>query len=363
MTGGGVLGLKLRDRDAIVTDEGIIFRVYGYFHPPGRYICDAEYAPSEIFKSTDPRAVRQRGLTIFYKFYGDDGQRFVMEHRPQYTVFYEPLQKRLVGVASRHIREVRRPKQKLRELLQEPPEDELLSALRGLIETVTRRSGLPSRDFGVFGSLLHDFYHPRFSDLDLTVYGREQLAKLCDTLREIYSERDSPLRNEFEDEKVLKGKRWKFLNYSPKEFLVHQRRKMTYAVFRDRGGGRCVKVEFEPVKKWSEIFNEYDSQTRIARRGWVKAVARVTDDSDAPFMPSIYKVEVLEVLSGPKVDDVQRVISYVEEFRMQAKRDEVIQVEGNLEQVTTPKGSFHQITLTYGSRYYEQALKTIECVG
>jgi hypothetical protein len=44
---------------------------------------------------------------------------------------------------------------------------------------------------------------------------------------------------------------------------------------------------------------------------------------------------------------------------MQARNDEKVYVEGNLEEVITPFDSFHEITLTYGPRYYEQVLKTI----
>ncbi len=44
---------------------------------------------------------------------------------------------------------------------------------------------------------------------------------------------------------------------------------------------------------------------------------------------------------------------------MQAKRDEQVRVEGNLEEVVTEAGTFHQIALTYGPRYYEQTLKVI----
>jgi len=49
----------------------------------------------------------------------------------------------------------------------------------------------------------------------------------------------------------------------------------------------------------------------------------------------------------------------MEEFRMQACEDEKVYVEGNLEEVTTPKGSLYQITLTYCPRYYEQVLKVV----
>jgi hypothetical protein len=39
------------------------------------------------------------------------------------------------------------------------------------------------------------------------------------------------------------------------------------------------------------------------------------------------------------------------------QKDDEVYVEGNLEEVATSKGSFHQITLTHCPRYYEQVLK------
>ncbi|MEM1883806.1 MAG: hypothetical protein QXE14_04300, partial [Candidatus Bathyarchaeia archaeon] len=81
-----------------------------------------------------------------------------------------------------------------------------------------------------------------------------------------------------------------------------------------------------------------------------------------PFIPSIYYVEPIEVIEGLRRADILRVVSYVEEFRMQCFKDEVIYAEGNLEEVETGRGSFHQITLTYGPRYYEQTLKTLKPV-
>jgi len=352
--------LNLRDRDAIIVAENIIFRVYGYFHPREGYVCDVEYAPSEIFTSNDPRAMRQAGRRVFYKFYSDEGLRFILQYYPKYTVFYKPLRRRLVGVYEKHIKEIREPWRRLQLLLEGDPKDDLLKALHNVVEFVTKRSGLSSRNFGVFGSLLHGFYHPQFSDIDLIIYGGGRLKRLLETLKELYSERDSPLKNEFEKYEAAGNKRWRFLNYTKKEFLEHQRRKMIYAVFYHKDIGRRIKVEFEPVKEWEEIYNEYNDEVRIIKRGWIKAIARVKDSSESPFMPSIYKIELLKILEGPKVYDVNRIISYVEEFRMQAEKDDLVLVEGNLEQVITQKSSFHQIILTYGPGYYEQVLKTIQ---
>jgi len=350
---------RLRDRDAVLTQEGLIFRVYGYSHPPKAYICDVEYAPASVFKSEDPRAFRQKAKQIYFKFYSDQGLRFVREKYPQYMVWHAPLQTRLAGVHFSQIKEIRRPDETFQKMLATQPCDNLLEVLQTLSNTILERVELSETDFGVFGSLLQGFYHPQFSDLDLVLYGGEKLRRLRETLKTLYKERSSHLRNEFETEEAVKEKarQWRFVNYTPKEYCWHQRRKTIYAIFQDDKSGRFIKTEFEPVKEWSEIQSEYDSRTRILKRGWVKAVARITDDYEAPFMPSIYGVEIKRILEGEKADGIQRILSYVEEFRMQAERDEEVYVEGNLEQVITSEKTFHQITLTYGPRYYEQVLK------
>jgi predicted nucleotidyltransferase len=349
--------VKLRDRDAIITADDIIFRVYGYIHPPHAYVCDPEYASTNIFHSTNPRACRGKNQLSYYKFFSDEGLKFVLKEYPQYTVVHEALQKRLVGVNEEEIREIRRPDIGLQKLLAKEPEDRLHTALQSLFELVSSNSGMTEKDFGVFGSLLHGFYHPDFSDLDFIVYGRKKLKKLSEVLEDLYRGDDS-LQNEFNSKKAVEGKNWMFVNYSPEEYLWHQRRKMIYCLFKTKE--KLVKAEFEPVMEWGEICNEYDKDMQITNIGWINAVAEITGDNDAPFIPSIYQIEIRDILEGPKVDEIKRIFSYLEEFRMQAKQGEKILVEGNLEKVVTRNKSFYQITLTYGPRYYEQNLKVIK---
>ncbi|MGA2309988.1 MAG: nucleotidyltransferase domain-containing protein [Candidatus Bathyarchaeia archaeon] len=349
---------KLRDRDAIVTEEGLIFRVFGYSHPPDAYVCDAEYAPATIFKSDNPRAFRNQAQHVFYKFYEDEGWKFVEKSYPQYMIPHTMLQKKVIGVNHRDISKVRKPEKELRKLIQTEPKDSLLTATRNVLDIAADQSGLPIESFGVFGSMLHGFYHPRFSDIDLIVYGKENVAGLRKALQELYEAKSSILRNEFETDESISGKVWRFRNFTPKEFLWHQRRKLVYSLFDSKESGRTIKTEFEPVKDWKEICSEYNSAKRILQRGWVKMLARIRDDSDAPFIPSVYHIEPLKILEGERqAQGVKRIISYMEEFRMQAFRDETICVEGNLEEVTGEKDDFLQIALTYCPRYYEQVLK------
>ena len=355
--------LRLRDRDGILTKEGLIFRVFGYSHPPNAYLCDAEYASAKIFQSIDPRAPREGKDQLYYKFYNDEGMKLVAKKYPQYLVFHEMLGLKLVGVNENLIMEARKPEERLAALLKAGPTDELLHAMERVLNIALKNSGLKSQNFGVFGSMLHSFHHPKYSDIDFVIYGKEENAKMRQTLEELYGRSGSGLSNEFESEAAMKGKRWLFTNFDVKDFVWHQRRKQIYGLYDDRAqSGRVIKAEFEPVKAWSEIKSEYNPRTCITKMGWVKIKARVTADDDGPFIPSVYSIEPLEVLSGPReAADVVRVYSYMEEFRQQVRKDETIIVEGNLEEVQSPDpdDSFYQITLTYCPRYYEQVLKAL----
>lgn len=350
--------LRLRDRDAIITREGLIFRVFGYSHPPDAYICDVEYAPATIFKSTDPKAFRNKGQKVVYKFYADEGWNFIQSRAPQYMILHEMLRRKIIGVNYSSILEVRKPEVEFKKLAHIEPEDELIAAMLNVQRVIAEPSSLSIEDFGVFGSLLHGFYNPMFSDIDLIVYGRKNTAKLYETLRELYKTDSSPFRNEFEIGRSILKRNWQFQNFSLEEYVWHQRRKLIYALFNDEKSGRMIKTEFEPVRKWDEISNEYNAETKISSRGWTKMLACIREDIDAPFIPSVYSVEPLRILEGTREAlEVRRIVSYMEEFRMQALKDETIYVEGNLEEVTTPKGVSYQIALTYCPRYYEQVLK------
>jgi len=349
---------RLRDRDAIVTREGIIFRVLGNTHPTNAYFCDPEYAPETLFHSDDPRALRNGGEDVYYKFYGDEGWEFVRKECREYLIANEMLQQRIIGVKHRDIFEVRKPETKLRELVETRPRDELHSAMQQVLDSTCSHAEVSVNDFGVFGSLLHGFYNPRFSDIDLVIYGRSSLARLRESLEQLYERGSSPFMNEFMTDQPVKGKAWRFKSYSQDEYLWHQRRKLVYSLYIDKKAGRPIKTEFEPVKQWDETSNEYDSQTRVKQLGWTKLFAKVNDDKDAPFIPSVYGIEPTKVLEGAKdAPEVSRIVSYLEEFRMQVRKGETVYVEGNLERVVAPGNSFCQIALTHCPRYYEQVLK------
>jgi len=334
--------------------------VFGYTHPEGSYICDAEYASSDIFKSNDPRAPRSDGKDVYYKFYEDEGWRLITKSHPQYMILDPVLRRKMIGVRRGDIVEVIKPNEKLEALMNQKAPDPLVSSLQTAMQKVTVLSGLSTEDFGVFGSILHGFHNPRLSDLDFVVYGRERLAELREALLALYDDRGSDFRNEFSSSASVNQKRWRFRNYSVDEYLWHQRRKLIYGSFRDDRTGRVIKTEFEPVKDWEEITTEYDPQRRVFSKGWVNMMARIVDDADAPFIPSVYSIQPLELLSGSRqAIEAKQIVSFMEEFRLQSRTDEVVLIEGTLERVENRRGGYHQIALSYVPRYYEQVLKVM----
>ena len=347
--------MRLRDRDAPITEEGLIFRVYGYDHPEGAYFCDLEYAPEALYRSPDPRALRVGRGGRLYKFYADGGLKFVEDHHPKYTVWHRAMRQHLVGVSEPQIAEVHRPDERLTHLLNEP-EDPLMEAVGELLDLIAEHSTLRPRDFGVFGSLLHGFHSPRHSDLDLIIYGIEALKELRRTLTNLYAE--GPLRNEFDAwTPEMSPHHWRFRLYSKEEYGWYQRRKLIYALYDSKSLGRVVKVEFEPVRRWNEIRNEYPEIESIRPLGLVEATFQVLSDEEAAFIPALYPIEVERLSGGVDPRDVRRITSYVEEFRLQLFEGEEGYVRGMLEEVETRRGSFYQVTLSRSPDYYGQVLR------
>jgi len=349
--------MRFRDRDAPVTPEGLIFRTYGYDHPPDSCFCDLEYASEEAYTTSNPKAIRT-GLSInFYKFYLDGGLLFARRFEPPYLLFHEPLASEMVGVKGEQLSGVMRPDERLRELL-EGEGDHLVETARDVLDLVLERSSLSLSDFGVFGSLAHGFYHTKYSDVDLVVYGVGQLEELRSTLAELY--REGSMMNEFENWiPTDPPQHWNFTDYEKAEYGGYQRRKLIYARYPSPNLGRTVNVEFEPVRRWDEIVNEYPLTERITQLGRVEAVGEVLSDDEGGFMPSIYPVELHEVSGEVDPGCISRVVSYVKEYRLQLMVGETALIRGNLEKVATVDGEFHQITISYGPEYFGQFLKSL----
>jgi predicted nucleotidyltransferase len=77
-------------------------------------------------------------------------------------------------------------------------------------------------------------------------------------------------------------------------------------------------------------------------------------------MPSLYGIHLKKICEGKIPDNkIERVLSFVEEFRGQARIGDRVLVAGTLEKVEMKSRDFYQIALTYCDRYFDQVIKTL----
>lgn len=355
-----------KDRDYLITKEGIIFRVYGYIHPLNKAVCDVEYAPESLFISDDPRSLRflckDNGIpdsNKYYKFIFDGGLQFIKNKYPDYQVDYEPLNTKLVGLNENQVKSHVKPHNKLNEIVTKANKDSLLKTMNLILDTIFDHSSLKLSDFGCFGSICLDFYHIKYSDIDLIIYGKKELDELRKTLAELYKINELNIVNEFDsiDLKTFTKSSWKFKNYSLKEYVETEKKKLIYSVINSPFSNRQVKIEFEPVKKQSEIKNNYEDILSIENLGWIEVKARILDDSESYYLQSIYKIEVINILKGLNVE-INWICNYLEEFRGAVQTGDIVIVKGYLEKVICKKNEYYQVTISYGmKRHSEQVLK------
>lgn len=335
-----------RDRDYLLTKEAFFFCVVGSIHPKDRVIAYLKYVPSPAgkwgkgekrFKRTLPYYTIPSLLETFR----------LLEAHPQYLYDSPVLNVRMSVVPLDCILTHLKPEEKVHQLINSEALDPLQQKVVNLVKILSNESSIFIDYFGVTGSILLDI-HQEFSDVDLLIYGMKNIPAVKKALLRLYEQPDSPVHRF--DEKTFK------------EWCMDKTRMypLTYAeaatIYRrkwGRGLFHGTKFSVHPTKLDEEGSEKYGD--RIYRpEGLVKVEATVSDDSEASFLPSVYKVEDVKFLEGLMVEDVREVVSYEGLYGDIAKVNERIMVKGKLERVNDKR---------YGKEYHRVLVGSPEAKG
>lgn len=331
-----------RDRDFIQTTEGFFFCVVGAVHPPDRVISYIKYVPSDTGiwgKNTErfSRILQKYTMTNLLQTFN-----YLETNHPHY-LFQSPADNITVtAVPHTNIKTHFKPEQKLAKLRQTPQLDSLQQKLIRFTRFLAKTSGVPEESFGVTGSLLLGIHQPKFSDIDVTVYGRKDSWRLHRALNEN--------RNSEAPMKRLEGKtlqEWcirkaQCYPLSPVDALKIYERKWNLGVFEDKW------VSIHPVKLENEAKETY-GETSYWSCGQVTIRAVVCDNTDCLFLPSTYKIEDVEVLEGPQHERITEVVAYESLYDSLAENGETIQAKGKLERVTEKGNNRERYRVLVGS--------------
>jgi predicted nucleotidyltransferase len=278
--------LPLRIRDFISDDDGWLYAIAAYDNESTAG-CVLRYIPDPSGNRVNPDGVRYRKVEF------DEAFRLVSDHKPK----YEGLVHR---IPLHDIREVFKPDERISDMSRE---DERVAKL---CETL----GLPAGTFGVTGSRLCGIAD-HTSDIDGVVYGRWFFQAQKRLEEGIASGRIEDL-----DEalwKTVYKKRNPDLGYE--EFLLHEQRKWN----RGQIDGTYFDLLFS--RGYDELPGFSMRKGEVIRHDTI--VARVTGDTFSFDSPAVYEIEHPEI---------SRVLSFTHTYTGQARKGEVMEATGVVEQ-------------------------------
>ena len=313
-----------KDRDFLRTQEGLLFCVTGYLHPPERYTAYLKYSPASEGKWRDAKTAYRRELPYYHVQNVAKTIHYLEESYPAYVDYCPVRDFRFSLVPRDRVAEYYLPEARLQEIV-DSPQDRLEEEVRGLVLHLATNAGIEPTVFGVTGSVLIELHNPSFSDIDLTVYGLQNARRLRDTLGQAKLPHVSRVSDAF-IAKWAEGIATRF-PLTPAEARHFARRRWNYGYYR----GRYFSIH--PIRTDPEIGERYGDHY-YRRHGVARVQAQVIDASQALFMPAIYRVGEVEVVEGDSsAAQIDRVVAYEGLYRDVVNAGHRVDARGTVETV------------------------------
>jgi len=314
---------KPKDRDFIETQEGLLFCVVGYLHPPDKYTAYLKYSPASEGRWQRQGRAYQRQLAFYHAHQVGETLDYLRAHYPHY-VHYCPVRDMVFSmVPQERVQTYYCPEQRLAQLLvhpNDPLEEETASA----VEAIRSATGIAPADLGITGSILLGTHDPSFSDIDLMVYGRDNARWIGAVMVGLEIPGASPAGEAYLDNWCRGVVQYFGLTYEQALWLVSRQWNFCF-------GPKRRPVSLHPARLDAEIVEKYGDH-RYREVGMCRLRATVSDDADAVFLPAIYGLERVRILEGPAVE-VAEICAYEGLFGRVASAGQEVEARGKLEEV------------------------------
>ena len=322
---------RVRDRDIFRDKQGRMFVTLGYIQPHNRILSFLKYVPAEDGK-WQADDVRYRRM-----FWGSvDSTIEGMEKLPaNYTVFDSHFQTDLVEPPRNMVADYFRSELRLVEILEEP-KDVLEELVKKAAETIHDELKISMDSIGISGSILWKGHNPKYSDINMNVYGFKESWNMYDNYANLESkESQTRIRNlpEWNTGMERVKKRIPFLDLNDLQRLF-SRRKAIYVKDQCIGITPILRPEEAPVGHGSESYTTLTQNPVIS--------SMLVENADyGIFHPAILRTKPV-IVEGVTVT---RIMIYDGAFGGLFRKDDRIEVSGTLQKVTTPdsKAESHQL--------------------
>jgi len=312
--------LKPKDRDILDTLDGLMFVVVGYLHPPDRVTAYLKYVPTAEGKWGRGDTRYTRTLRYYHVTQVENTYGYLRENHPDY-LYDCPV--RNITVSCVPLSDVKRyyhPVERVDSLIQEGPSDPLEEKLLGLVEHIREHADVEGR-IGVTGSILTRSHNPVFSDIDITVYGREESRRVREAV--LGARRKGVIRGRSEEElERWVAQRAEKFPLSREEFRRVASTRWNYGFYRD------TYFSIHPTRTDDEITESYGDYV-YHQLGEAEGTAVVVDASESIYLPAVYRVADSKLRNRDAT--ISEIVSYEGVYGDLFKEGEKVEFNGILE--------------------------------
>lgn len=323
--------MKPKDRDFVETREGMFFCVAGYLHPADRVTAYLKYVPTREGKWGRGDTRYTRTLDYYHVTQVENTYRFLRENHPRYLYDCPVRNIQLSAVPYTDIETYYHPTERLSTITASPsdPLEEKAAAVARLLGEYVDPGCL-----GVTGSLLLGSHNPAFSDIDITVYGKENAEQVREAVLE--AKRSGMVRFYTETEALdWCRKRAQTFPLTVEELRRVLGRRWNFGYFKG------TYMSIHPTRSDPEITEAYGDYTYV-KQGEVQGTATVKDTRESMYLPAVIHVEDAQL---EDIDvDVSMLVSYEGLYGDLFEPGETVEFRGSLEKVSG-KRSFYRVVL------------------
>lgn len=332
-----------KDRDFVEDKDGYMFCVVGYVHPPDRVLAYLKYIPSGEKTIWYRKNVGFRRILKYYSSVAVlNSMKLLSEIKPNYIYYDNYFKIKFVGVPKGEIKKHYIPEEKLEEIINKQSRDPLEQDLVELVNYLSEISGIDLKYFGISGSILLNIHNPKYSDIDLMIYGRDNSFKLLSIIDQVINEGVISLP----DRRMLKTWSYEVSKHHPltlKEAMRLYVERKTRLIFK---GKRIFSLH--PARLDNEILENYGDRVYIPMC-LVKIKGKVKDDSDSLFLPATYIVDDVKIIEGDFEGEIREVTTFEGLYSALLKKGEEFIAYGKVEKVVETKTGKTHYRLVVGS--------------
>jgi predicted nucleotidyltransferase len=335
--------MRFRDKDYIVSKQGVIFKIKSYVHPPGEALAFPRFIPFESISLTFwGQTWRIRGreysrfdLRVVNKEEIQDTYSRFKRLYPEF-IKNDPYLGEIIAVPAESIQEHITPQLALSRLREIGPKDELQRAALKFAK-ICSDLDIPSEDLGLTDSMMFDAHTVGFSDIDFVVYGGANYMKIYEYMKSQDCDPSIKFPTLGEWELAYEKTQVKDMPLSAAVYAKHKIRKYEQCTIDGQ------RLSIFAVRKFEEIEDEYGSS--IETLGPLEIRGRIIRASEAMFRPSVYYVAVEEVLKGTHllVSNILKIVNHRREYIFHVFEDEPVRALGLAQRIGK------EIIMTLGS--------------